>query len=296
MRCGIALGIALLSISTVSVAQSSALTEEQTIRQLTEEIQELQQRVKLLESKENKDSNPSNTVNTKDPNSEIAPVSSDTLPTQMKDLHDLRGIQWRGFGEADYKVLNQKIPELATNGFVPGSAGGFYTGDLDLLLTSKITEKSDFLAEMVIAEGDAQSFSIGLDRVLYKYDYNDHFRTSFGRYHTGIGYYNQAFHSGKWLQTMADRPLIMQFADEGGILPTQAVGMSFTGEIPSRGLGLNYVLEYGSSDTIRAAIDGSDRLIDENNGNHIDVGIFFRPDRVPGLQIGGSAYPNSNSM
>jgi hypothetical protein len=124
----------------------------------------------------------------------------------------------------------------------------------------------------------------------FKYDYNDHVKTSFGRYHTGIGYYNTAFHSGKWLQATTDRPLLMEFANDGGLLPTQAVGVSVTGSIPSGSLGLNYIAEYGSSDTVRPELDTPDREEDENNGNHINVGLFARPDWAPGLQIGGSFY------
>jgi hypothetical protein len=112
---------------------------------------------------------------------------------------------------------------------------------------------------------------------------------SFGRYQTGIGYYNTAFHHGSWLQTAADRPLIMEFADDGGLLPTQAVGFSFTGTIPSGGLGLNYIAEYGSSDMMRPDLNGT-MVEDENNGNHVNVAIFARPDSIPGLQIGGSIY------
>jgi len=141
----------------------------------------------------------------------------------------------------------------------------------------------------VFGEEDAQKFGVDLERVLLKYDYNDHLRMSFGRYHTGIGYYNTAFHSGSWLQTTADRPLIMEFANDGGVLPTQAVGLSVTGSIPSGRLGLNYIAEYGSSDTIRPAITNTN-IEDENNGNHINVGLFARPDSIPGLQIGGSIY------
>ena len=74
----------------------------------------------------------------------------------------------------------------------------------------------------------------------------------------------------------------------------QAVGLSLEGAIPSRNLGLNYVFEYGSSDTIRARLNGigSD---DENNGNQVNIGIFARPDRFPGLEIGGSFYHDNNS-
>src|SRR6202035_537430 len=159
-------------------------------------------------------------------------VQNEAPPAPIPEiLHELHGIQWRGFGEVDYKVLNQRMPELGTYGFVPGSHGNFYTGDFDLLLTSRLTDKASVLAEMVFGEGDAQKFDVDLERVLLKYDYNDHLKLSFGRYHTGIGYYN--FNSGSWLQTTADRPLIMEFANEGGLLPTQAVGVSVTGTIPS---------------------------------------------------------------
>jgi hypothetical protein len=125
--------------------------------------------------------------------------------------------------------------------------------------------------------------------VLFKYDYDDHLRMSFGRYHTAIGYYNTAFHSGSWLQTTADRPLIMEFADDGGLLPTQAVGLSLTGSVPSGRLGLNYIAEYGSSDTVRPDLKRN-YTEDENNSNHVNIGLFARPESLPGLQIGASVY------
>ena len=83
-------------------------------------------------------------------------------------FHELHGIQWRGFGEVDYKVLNQKIPELGTFGFVPGSAGSFYIGDFDLLLTSRLNDKASVLAEVVFGEEDAQTFNVDLERALFK--------------------------------------------------------------------------------------------------------------------------------
>jgi hypothetical protein len=257
-------------------------SDREAIGQLLQQVKELQRRVEVLEAEKTANSSSTSTT-TENLDNELQAIRDSPA------FHELHGIQWRGFGEADYKVLNQRAPELATYGFVPGSAGNFYTGDFDLLLTSKLTDKASVLSEIVFGEGDAQRFNVDLERVLFKYDYNDHLRMSFGRYHTGIGYYNTAYHSGAWLQTTADRPLIMEFADNGGILPTQAVGVSITGEVPSGGIGLNYVAEYGSSDTVRPEINDSS-FIDENNGNHINVGLFMRPSSVAGLQIGGSFY------
>lgn len=82
----------------------------------------------------------------------------------------------------------------------------------------------------------------------------------------------------------------MEFPDHGGILPIQAIGMSFQGVVPSGQLNLNYIFQYGSRDTIRSYLDGASGMDDENNGNQVNVSLFIRPDQVPGLQVGGSFY------
>ena len=276
-------------------------SEKEMIQQLVQQVKALQEKVAALESQQRASAPSSADARSPDarspdtpspPVSTPAPRAADSNPQPAalsQELHEPRGIQWQGFGEVDYKVLNQKIPELGAYGFTPGSTGNFYTGDFDLLLTSRISDKANVLSEIAFEEGDAQSYTVNLKRVLFNYDYNDHLRMSFGSYQTGIGYYNTAFHSAAWFQTTADRPLIMEFAEDGGVLPTQAVGLSFTGSIPSGNLGLHYIAEYGSSDTILPNLDGQG-YIDENNGNLANIGLFARPDSIPGLQIGGSIY------
>jgi hypothetical protein len=290
MHCNRTVIALLLLTSSLGHAQDTTPSERETIQKLVQQVKELQEEVKVLESQRASDANQSAVPQ---PVASPAPAEEKAGSTQpeslAQELHELHGIQWRGFGEVDYKALNQRTPELGTYGFVPGSHGNFYTGDFDLLLTSRINDKASVLSEIVFGEQDAQKFGVDLERVLFKYDYNDHLKMSFGRYQTGIGYYNTAFHSGSWLQTMADRPLIMEFANDGGPLPTQAVGVSVTGEIPSGKLGLNYIAEYGSSDTVRPNLNGTS-IDDENNGNHVNVGLFMRPISIPGLQVGGSIY------
>src|SRR3984893_6048437 len=281
--------IILVFIASLSHPQDAAPSERELIQQLVQQVTVLQEKVKVLESQQQRADAPSTADATLQAAS-TTPQAADNnaQPASLsQELHEFRGIQWRGFGEVDYKVLNQRMSELGTYGFVPGSHGNFYTGDFDLLLTSRINDKASVLSEIVFGEEDAQKFGVDLERVLLKYDYNDHLKLSFGRYHTGIGYYN--FNSGSWGQTTADRPLIMEYANDGGLLPTQAVGLSITGKIPSGRLDLNHIAEYGSSDTIRPDLTGS-TVDDENNSNHINVGLFARPESIPGLQIGGSIY------
>jgi hypothetical protein len=284
--------IALLMLTSSLGYAQDAPSEREMVQQLVQQVKELQDKVKALESQPGSSTNSSQSPNPQPvgvPPPAQEEVSNTPRESLSQELHEFHGIQWRGFGEVDYKVLNQRTPELGTYGFVPGSHGNFYTGDFDLLLTSRINDKASVLSEIVFGEEDAQKFGVDLERVLFKYDYNDHLRMSFGRYQTGIGYYNTAFHSGSWLQTTADRPLIMEFANDGGPLPTQAVGVSVTGEIPSGRLGLHYIAEYGSSDTIRPDLNRG-AVDDENNGNHVNFGLFVRPSAIPGLQVGGSIY------
>jgi hypothetical protein len=321
---------AILAISGPIWGQSASSVDQQSISQLVKQIQELQQhereleeRIRVLEANQKSAVSPETAASTPVSDVPVAPVAaipaavsspvpsvvppaiSPAVPSAVPapsqeaqaasaalapEYHRLRGIQWRGFGELDYKVLNQRTPELGTYGFVPGSLGNFYIADFDLFLNSRLNDKTSILSEIDFEEGNGQSFKVDLRRMLLKYDVNDHFRFSFGRYQTNIGYYNWAFRSASWLQTTADRPFVMEYASDGGPLPTQAIGVSVTGSLPSGKLGLNYVAEYGSADTIRPDVTGDGLSTDENNGNHINVGFFLTPDRFPGLRIGGSFY------
>jgi hypothetical protein len=272
----------------------------QQVKALQQETAELREKVRALESGQMVTAqSPATSADSHEvPVQVSAQITAPAAPTAPSDapreapsdIHEVRGIQWKGFGEADYKVLDQRRPETGAYGFVPGSAGNFYTGDFDLFLSSRLNDKAYVIGDVALEEGDAQSFKIDLRQALLKYDVNDHLRISFGRYQTDIGYYNWAFRSAAWMQTSADRPLVMEYASNGGLLPTQAVGVSLTGLVPSGKLGLNYVAEYGSSDTIRPDINGSGLLNDENDGNHVLLGLFARPDAIRGLQIGGSYF------
>jgi hypothetical protein len=298
--------LALVAWPPMVFAQTAAPTQQETISLLVQQVQQLQQqdhdlqeRIKVLEAGQKTVAPTVEPVpvptTAGDASAQTAtpaasPGQSTAAPSSLPEMHEVRAIQWRGFGEADYRVLNQRQPELATYGFQSGSAGNFYTGDFGLFLTARLTEKTSVLSEIVFGEADAQSYTVNLRRVLLKYDRNDHLKMSFGRYQTSIGYYNWAFRSAAWLQTTADRPLVMEYASNGGLLPTQAVGVSVTGAVPSGKLGLNYIAEYGTSDTIRPDINGDGAVTDENNGNQTNLGFFIRPDALRGLQMGGSYY------
>src|SRR5207253_9681950 len=137
---------------------------------------------------------------------------------------------------------------------------------------------------------DAQTLDVDLERVFLKYDHGNHFSLMLGRYHTAVGYYNRAFESGKWQHMTADRPGVMEFAVDGGLLPTHAVGASASVLIPSAALGFKYLGQYASSRTIRPEIHGSDLLHQQDSGSHISLCRFLRVDGIAGLRVVESYY------
>jgi hypothetical protein len=122
--------------------------------------------------------------------------------------------------------------------------------------------------------------------MLLRYDYNDIFKISVGKYHTPINYWNTAYHHGLWLQTTIARPEMIKFG--GQFLPVHFIGVLGEGEVPSGPLGLNYQVGMGngrSTDIARAGDFG-----DVNNNRAYVVNFFSKPIHIPGFQIGTSVY------
>jgi len=123
-------------------------------------------------------------------------------------------------------------------------------------------------------------------RTIIRYDYNDYFKLSFGKYHTPISYWNTAFHHGAWLQTTISRPQMVKFG--GTDIPIHFVGLQAEGNIPSGGLGLGYNLGLGNGRWSNFAKAGDSG--DVNNNRAWFANLYARPARLYGLQVGGSLY------
>ena len=300
-RSFILLGVLLFgaissSAQTVDQTATRDLTEEQqTIKALVEEVKELKSRIAALEAKQAREETaPSTTQPGQVPPAITPPAESQTTVSQPGIFETSPGIKFQGFGSITYKASNANPPQIgASQGFRLGSSGNFSigVGDLNLFLTSRLTAKTSVLAEITFAEQSNGEFTSDVERLLLRYNANDYFKPSAGRFHTATSYYNKVFHHGLWLQTAADRPLIVEFSDHGGLIPSQAIGTSITGKIPSGKLGLNYIFEYGTPNTTRPQVTtaGAGEVI-FNNGNETTVGLFIRPDWLQGLEIGGSFY------
>ena len=200
-------------------------------------------------------------------------------------------LKMRGFGDVSFHGDTRA-----------GTRSSFTLGQLNLFITSDISDKFKFLSEIVfeggpdtifgVRRGADNSFGIDVERFLLQYSHNDHFNLVAGRYHTAIGYYNTAYHHSTWFQTTQGRPFLFEFEDRGGILPVHNVGVSASGSIPSGPLGLHYVAEVGNGRRSRSPLDEEQvqNVVDENTHKAFNLAVLSRPRAFSGLQLGLSVY------
>jgi hypothetical protein len=185
-----------------------------------------------------------------------------------------------GFADVDFSATDQK----RTN-------SGFNLGQFDLHIASALSRKISYFAEITV-NAHPEDYTVEMERSFIRYDYNDFFKISFGRFHTPIGYWNTAFHHGAWLQTTIDRPFIVKVG--GTFTPVHFVGALAEGVIPSGGLGLGYNIGIGNG---RGSLIGRPGDAGDVNGNRAVVGkLFARPARAYGLEVGGSFYKDKITL
>ncbi len=183
-----------------------------------------------------------------------------------------------------------------------GDSTAFSLGQLDLFITSDMSEKFKFLADILFeggpdnvnsaSPGPANSLNVDVERYQLQYSLNDYVNISVGKGHAGFGYYSTTFQHSTWLQTAVGRPFLFEFEDHGGILPIHMVGVSASGIVPSGNLGLHYLAEIGDGRGPRTALEQetAEAPIDDENHIAYNLGFFARPESMPGFQAGFSAY------
>ncbi|MBZ5548764.1 MAG: hypothetical protein LAO22_12540 [Acidobacteriia bacterium] len=315
-RSGIRVLLVLLAVlvnSAMLFAQSADSADSQTIQKLLQRIDQLEARVARLEAAQPPGATAPSTAAAATPTpapttgrSTMTPAACNVAsPQQETESEQQPGsgpepermdvsktlLRIRGFGDINFHGDTGKSDTTS-----------FTLGQLNLFVTSDISEKFKFLGEIVF-EGGPESiygvtraqnnaFGVDVERYLLQYSYNDYFNVSVGRYHTAIGYYNTAYHHSTWFQTTTGRPFLFSFEDQGGILPIHTVGASASGLIPSGALGLHYVAEVGNGRASRTPFldEPVQNFIDEQNHKAYNLALFARPEAIRGLQAGFSVY------
>jgi hypothetical protein len=278
----VVIAVFLLASSHMLLAQDDPApsASEPTIQALLERIQQLEKRISDLEARDSTQNNTTHenalggAAQTQAPSS---PVEHDHMsnPTVLREAEEhYPSLQIRGFGDVDFSASDQK-----------GSVSGFNLGQFVLHFASPLSRKVSYFGEVSFT-AQPESYELQVERTIVRYDYNDYFKISFGKYHTPISYWNTAFHHGAWLQTTISRPQMVQIG--GTFIPVHFVGLLAEGNIPSGSLGLGYNIGLGNgrSSILSKAGDSGD----VNDNRAWVATVFARPTRIYGLQFGASVY------
>lgn len=262
-------------------ASSAPTNQDEVNKHLLQRLEELEAEVKQLKAQAATTSAPAPVTAAPLPVPAPSPVPEPEMPTVNEVAPRLK---LNVFGDVGYEVYNH----------VPNT---FEFGSLDMFMTARLSDKVSTLGEVLFIAESGNSIGLDVERLLLRYRQSDYLNASIGRMHTWVGYYNTAFNKGEFLETAVDRPFIYGFDDTGGILPMQDVGVNLTGKIPSGKLGLNYVFEVGNGRAWGGPnVEPAQNYQDANNSKSVNGGLFMRPDKVPGLQLGFSVLHDNLSL
>ena len=183
----------------------------------------------------------------------------------------------RIFGDIDFRTRRDDVPST------------FVLGQIDVFLTSELATNLSVLAETVLESPEDSSSQIAeVERFQLQYSPSDAFSVSVGRMHTMLGFWNQAYHHGAWLQTTAFRPEVYRWEDDdGGLLPVHEVGVRLAGAATLDPVRFEYAASLVNGRSANPSHVST--FQDENGSKAVHLWAGLSPRALPHLQIGGSA-------
>lgn len=133
-------------------------------------------------------------------------------------------------------------------GIVGGDHGyatkpSFGINNFSLLFTGDLENSIRFVSELSVEPNEANAIGIDLERLSMRWKASNGFWIEAGRTHTDIGYWNNAYHHGTWLQPTIARPRAVRFEDSGGLLPVHWVGAA-----------VGWLVSLGEEKSLRASV------------------------------------------
>lgn len=266
-KAGMRLGI-LAAILARAVAAQPVTDQRELIERLQKQIERLEARVQLLEKGEVKP--PPVPDPAPEPPPEPPPHAA-VLATPRMELRGYAGISFDWTGGR-------------------GGVRSFAPGEVNLLMTSRLTDSISVLAELAVERGEGTDFAVDLERLQVNYTPKDYFNLALGRFNSNLGYYNPTYGNGHLYEIAATKPLIVAFRGEEELIPHHGVGLSFTGRIPSGPLGLGYILELTNGRERVAGGLAVETYGDEEAASTLNIGLVTRPPRWHGFQAGFNYY------
>lgn len=159
--------------------------------------------------------------------------------------------EWKGF--MDFNTLYSD------------DALSFNMGQLDIYVTSDITDNISFLNENTFSVTEDGNFVVAVERAIAKYEVDHYFNFLIGKHHIPVSYWNDTYHHGRVLQPSAGRPLVFTKR----LFPMHITGVMIMGDyIGERNFGYNVMIANGR---------GSTPLKDNDKNKAIGFTTSFNP-------------------
>lgn len=193
--------------------------------------------------------------------------------------------------EIELNVYGDTDATLKTDGTRTGTQDGFAAAKLDFFTTTTVSRWT-FLAETLFEAGSDNSFAVDVERVEVGYLYRDWLRVFAGRFHTALGYYNDAFHHGTFFMVPVGRPAALEFEDGGGIIPAHNIGLHADGRFEVGDDHIRYDVELANGRNGDPFVVQSNH--DTNRPKAVNVRLRYEPSGdLEGLIVGGNVYFDS---
>jgi len=170
------------------------------------------------------------------------------------------------------KVFSQDTQIL---GFVAGESSyedgklDFAIGEQVLFIRSQLNDRFSFIGESVFkfSENSDTDFSVSVERILLAYNYKGNHNILYGKHHTPINYWNDAYHHGRVFFPTIFRPLLF----DADFIPIHTTGLAFQGlNLGSLGFGYNLMIGNGL---------GSTDVDDNDKTKSITASLSIKPEK-----------------
>ena len=210
--------------------------------------------------------------------SELEKTVTQLTNSQGRDLRD-PGLPLHGFADVGWSQANRAVA---------GRKSGFALGSLDFYLTPELGKVKTLVELNVGVEGDGETV-VDLERMQLGYAFSDQLTLWLGRFHTPIGYWNMAYHHGAQIQPSILRPRLLDFEDDGGILPVHTTGLWGTGSTRTSTGRLTYHVFGGNGTRLHAGELDPNPAGDDNASKLAGLALGYRfSGGLEGLALGVS--------
>ena len=154
----------------------------------------------------------------------------------------------------------------------------FGFGEQDLFITSELSDRLSFLGESVFkfTSSTPTEFSVSVERVVIKYNYQGNNNIIIGKIHTPLDYWNDTYHHGRVLFPTIERPIL--FSE--GIIPLHTTGITFQGHDLGK-------IKFGYDVAVGNGL-GSEDVMDNDKRKSFTAAMHIKP--ADKLRIGISYY------